>query len=93
MGARIRADNGNVLALTSKGYENVKSLKKDMDRIRTPAIPPECYLDGNKEWRWRWPAFGGSNIIKASEGYKNRTDCEAIAVIVWEFVKGNPFNE
>lgn len=39
----------------------------------------EFYKDKADEWRWRRTASNGEIVGAASEGYKNRADCEANA--------------
>jgi uncharacterized protein YegP (UPF0339 family) len=37
------------------------------------------YRDCRREWRWEKTASDGSVVGTSSEGYKNKTDCEADA--------------
>jgi uncharacterized protein YegP (UPF0339 family) len=39
----------------------------------------EFYQDKSSEWRWRRTAVNGEIVGAASEGYVNRSDCEANA--------------
>ena len=39
----------------------------------------EFYKDDQGEFRWRLVAANGNVLAVASEGYKNRKDCEDIA--------------
>jgi uncharacterized protein YegP (UPF0339 family) len=39
----------------------------------------EIYKDKQEEWRWRRTAPNGNIVGAATEGYKNRQDCEANA--------------
>ena len=39
----------------------------------------DFYLDKANEWRWRRTARNGNIVGAATEGYKNRSDCEANA--------------
>lgn len=39
----------------------------------------EIYRDNRSEWRWRRKASNGRVVGASTEGYKNRTDCEANA--------------
>lgn len=39
----------------------------------------EFYTDARNEWRWRRRAANGEIIGASTEGYKNRSDCEANA--------------
>jgi uncharacterized protein YegP (UPF0339 family) len=39
----------------------------------------EFYQDKSSEWRWRRTASNGEIVGAASEGYVNRSDCEANA--------------
>jgi uncharacterized protein YegP (UPF0339 family) len=37
------------------------------------------YKDKNNEWRWERKAPNGRTVGASTEGYKNKTDCEANA--------------
>ncbi len=39
----------------------------------------KIYLDAKKEWRWERKAPNGKTVGASTEGYKNRSDCEANA--------------
>ncbi len=39
----------------------------------------EFYKDKNVEWRWKCTAPNGKEVGASTEGYKNRSDCEANA--------------
>lgn len=39
----------------------------------------EFYKDSSDEWRWRRTASNGKIVGASTEGYKNRSDCEANA--------------
>lgn len=36
----------------------------------------EFYIDSDGEWRWQRNAPNGKIIAAATEGYKDRSDCE-----------------
>ncbi len=39
----------------------------------------EFYQDGKGDWRWRRIAANGKEVGASTEGYKNKSDCEANA--------------
>ncbi|MCC6195694.1 MAG: DUF1508 domain-containing protein [Burkholderiales bacterium] len=54
------------------------------------ALTIQVYRDVAGEWRWRGRAKNGRSVIEGGEGYKNRTDLEAvIKAIQWAFETRN----
>ena len=56
----------------------------------------EFYKDAANEWRWRRTAPNGEIVGAATEGYKNKSDCEENALRhgwpkedTWDFYKDN----
>ena len=39
----------------------------------------KIYKDSQKEWRWERKALNGKIVGASTEGYKNKSDCEANA--------------
>ncbi|MBW1649754.1 MAG: DUF1508 domain-containing protein [Deltaproteobacteria bacterium] len=44
-----------------------------------PKDKVEFYEDKKEEWRWRRTASNGKIVGASTEGYKNKSDCEANA--------------
>ncbi len=54
----------------------------DRNAGRRPGAVFELYRDARREYRWRLRAPDGQILAVASEGYKNKADCEhAIALV------------
>jgi len=84
---RRAASNGNIVGRSCEGYNKHKDCTLNAERHGMNGNPSgkglsdkwEFYKDKRGEWRWRRKATNGAITGAASEGYKNKSDCESNA--------------
>lgn len=51
------------------------------------------YQDTNTHWRWRARALNSEIVAQSSEGYVNKTDCEAAAKLAYSATSATPVED
>jgi uncharacterized protein YegP (UPF0339 family) len=74
--AQIEADANCVIGAGGGWDQHLARVLVNQDRQDASAIF-EIYQDAYEQYRWRCRTATGQMIAESSEGYQNRTDCEA----------------
>lgn len=80
---RTTAQNGQITGAASEGFSNKESAERNASLVgynntygTYKEINWQFYTDADGDWRWRLTADNGRIVAAASQGYKNRSDCE-----------------
>lgn len=85
---RTTATNGQITGAASEGFASKESAQRNAELVgynnifgAYKEINWQFYNDAESDWRWRLTADNGQIVAAASQGYKNRSDCEYNAAI------------
>lgn len=93
---RLKAANGESLATSGQGYKAKADCKNGVERIQKDAADKlkfEVFEDNAKQHRFRIVASNGQTIGTASQGYKDKRDCEKAVELIKKGAKDSEVNE
>jgi len=78
---RLKASNGKIIATAGESYVRKADAEHGINLVKgtTSITQYTLYQDTANQWRWKLVATNGQIIAVSSEGYWNKSDCEASA--------------
>jgi uncharacterized protein YegP (UPF0339 family) len=90
---RLKAANGLIIA-NGESYTAKANCEAAIALVKAARLEQfTVYVDARNEWRWRLKATNGEIIAQSSESYRNRSDCENAARIVYGVNSATPVDD